>query len=207
MKRIIFVILGCIIFLTLGFSIGYYIDALEKYEKDVKESNVTKICDFEEDVLSLNTDNNNVHEEYSMNIGKREKEIVFLEGAIVVFKKYYPDCDHENIEEATLPEELYITTENKILEKYDGWKIEEISDERLVLYIVINGECEKHYIIKEHEGKIGIFYKNPGIGKQLKQIIDINISYFREEDRAKLKDGIEVASEEELARIIEDFTS
>ena len=209
-KNFIAMLLGSILFLAIGFLTGYYVNVIQR---DNKENAQSYTSEFEEDVLSFDGDSKIGQDEYlgenlfGLDDNEQHKEIVFIEGAKLIFKTIYSDCEHEKAEETLVPKELYSTNESEIKEKYAEWDIERISDEGLTLYTIVYGKCEKHYIIREHESKIGVFYEDPAWGNQPKQVIDIDIRYFREEDRMKLKNGIKANSEEELAQIIEDFTS
>ncbi|MDR0930430.1 MAG: BofC C-terminal domain-containing protein [Clostridiales bacterium] len=59
-----------------------------------------------------------------------------------------------------------------------------------------------HYLIKEYNGAIGI-YENG----DLSRIIDVNIKTLPANDIKELQQGIEVGSKEELAEILENYTS
>ena len=183
-------LLGSILFLAVGFLTGYYVNVIQR---DNKENAQLYTSEFEEDVLSFDGDSKIGQDGYideklfTLDNDEQHKEIVFIEGAKLIFKTIYSDCVHEKVEETLLPEELYSTNESEIRGKYVGWDIEHISGEWLTLYTVVFGKCEKHYIIREYEGKIGVFYEDPSWGNQPKQVIDIDIRYFREEDRIKLK--------------------
>lgn len=61
---------------------------------------------------------------------------------------------------------------------------------------------EEIYIIKNYQGKIGIFIKgdeNPF------QILDIDPSLLPEKDQEELSEGLEIKGAENLRQIIEDF--
>lgn len=61
---------------------------------------------------------------------------------------------------------------------------------------------EEIYIVKNYNGKIGIFIKgdeNPF------QVIDIDPSLLPEKDQEELSDGLEIKGAENLRQIIEDF--
>ena len=61
----------------------------------------------------------------------------------------------------------------------------------------------ERYIMREHEGQIGVFDEN---GTLLK-IYEINLSLLPEYDQKLLENGIEIAGEQELRARIEDYTS
>ena len=68
-----------------------------------------------------------------------------------------------------------------------------------------HSNCEspdEHFILKEHDGALAIFSDD---GTLIRDIPDTNLNAIPEEDKEKLKQGINAFSEEELASLIEDF--
>lgn len=73
---------------------------------------------------------------------------------------------------------------------------------------VINAETvvisEKIYMLKEYNGKIASFY----YGEETPiEIFDVSVEGFGEYDKQALYNGIKAYSEEELNKLIEDYTS
>ncbi len=64
-------------------------------------------------------------------------------------------------------------------------------------------QSEHYYILKEYEGKLALFESEEITPKE---IFDININIFPENDIKKLQKGILAENEEELIRLIEDFS-
>lgn len=72
---------------------------------------------------------------------------------------------------------------------------------------VINAETvvsDERYILKEYNGKIASFYYND---ENPIDIFDVSVNSFGEYDKQSLYKGIIAHSEEELNRLIEDYTS
>ena len=63
---------------------------------------------------------------------------------------------------------------------------------------------ESRYILKEYNGKIASFYYN---SEEPIDIFDVSVNSFGEYDKQELYKGIVAYSEEELNRLIEDYTS
>ncbi|MBQ5315820.1 MAG: hypothetical protein J6J52_07365 [Oscillospiraceae bacterium] len=63
---------------------------------------------------------------------------------------------------------------------------------------------ERRYILKEYNGKIASFYYN---SEEPIDIFDVSVNSFGEYDKQELYKGIVAYSEEELNRLIEDYTS
>ncbi|MBR4092684.1 MAG: hypothetical protein IKK32_05765 [Oscillospiraceae bacterium] len=73
---------------------------------------------------------------------------------------------------------------------------------------VINAETviteKRYYILKEYNGKIASFYYDD---ERPIDVFDVSVNSFGEYDKQALYKGIIADSEEELNRLIEDYTS
>ena len=63
----------------------------------------------------------------------------------------------------------------------------------------------KHYILREKDGFINIYYINENEEEILYRVTDISTSYLGEEDIKELKEGIEVKGLQNLNQLLEDF--
>ena len=71
------------------------------------------------------------------------------------------------------------------------------------IYFYPAKQNENEYTLKEYRGNLAVFTddkNNPF------EILDIKTAEFPEKDQQKLKNGITVYSEEELFRLLEDFS-
>ena len=64
---------------------------------------------------------------------------------------------------------------------------------------------EKHYIVKEKDGNIVIYYINEKDEEILYKVTDISVEYLSKEDVESLKQGIDVYGIQNLNQLIEDF--
>ncbi len=62
------------------------------------------------------------------------------------------------------------------------------------------------YIIKETEGKAGLFYKYSDGSEKLHKTYDISVNLLPKPDREALQKGIEVGSLSEALQIVEDYS-
>ena len=73
---------------------------------------------------------------------------------------------------------------------------------------VINAETviteETYYLLREYNGKIASFYSDD---ENPIDVFDVSVNIFGEYDKQALYKGIVAHSEEELNRLIEDYTS
>ena len=88
---------------------------------------------------------------------------------------------------------------------YSDWKIEGYSPNEIVIYKEYDGICGDHYIVKEHNGVIGI-YKLDSVGNEIfVEDTELQIQYLPEIDIIKLKEGITALGQAELNSVLEDF--
>lgn len=66
-------------------------------------------------------------------------------------------------------------------------------------------EENKHYVVKERDGNICIYYINDKSEEILYKVTDISIEYLEKEDIESLKKGIDVYGLKNLNQLIEDF--
>lgn len=60
------------------------------------------------------------------------------------------------------------------------------------------------YIVKLYDGKIGIFSSGSSVPGQ---VLDINVALLPQSEQARLADGIQVKTHDELLSLIENYTS
>ncbi len=65
-------------------------------------------------------------------------------------------------------------------------------------------ESDEKLLLKVFDGKLALFV---GDGRYPSEIYDLLVRTLPEEDQTKLETGIEISSDEELKRLLEDFLS
>ena len=63
----------------------------------------------------------------------------------------------------------------------------------------------RHYILREKDGIINVYYINENGEEILYKVTDISTNYLSEEDVKDLKEGIEVIGIQNLNQLLEDF--
>ncbi|HOA82183.1 MAG TPA: BofC C-terminal domain-containing protein, partial [Defluviitaleaceae bacterium] len=63
------------------------------------------------------------------------------------------------------------------------------------------------YVLGVHDGFVAIFYNNEEDVTKVKEVTETPIPSLPPEERNKLEKGIKVYSEDELIRMLEDYTS
>ena len=120
-------------------------------------------------------------------------------------KEYYKKCDHLKRDIEDVQKQLINKSEEDVERLYSDWKIEGYSPNEIVIYKEYDGICGDHYIVKEHNGVIGI-YKLDSVGNEIfVEDTELQIQYLPEIDIIKLKEGITALGQAELNSVLEDF--
>lgn len=147
-------------------------------------------------------------------INNEEKEnIVFTSStpkrvspnASVLQKHYFIGCDHLNKSITDIPEELVNKTKEDVENYYIGWSVDSFSDDSIIIYKESEGFCNQHYLIKEHNGVLGIYILDEDGNATLKEDTEIQTMYLPEVDLEKVKQGIEAIGDMALYTVLEDF--
>ena len=120
-------------------------------------------------------------------------------------KQYFKGCDHLIKTTKNVPENLINQTQEELQKEYSGWKIEKFSNTEIMVYQEQEGYCHQHYLVKEHNGVLGIYMINENGTETLKEDTEISTQYLPEEDLMQIKNGIEAIGDMELHTILEDF--
>ena len=125
--------------------------------------------------------------------------------AVIIKKTYYKNCDHLIKDVINIPDELVNKNEEDIIKEYSDWEVQGYSPKEIVLYKEIAGICDEHYVVKEHNGVIGIYIKNIKGMQELQEDTEISTQYLPEKDLENLKVGIEVVGKSNLNNLLEDY--
>ena len=100
--------------------------------------------------------------------------------AVIIKKTYYKNCDHLIKDVINIPDELVNKNEEDIIKEYSDWEVQGYSPKEIVLYKEIAGICDEHYVVKEHNGVIGIYIKNINGMQELQEDTEISTQYLPE---------------------------
>jgi hypothetical protein len=134
-------------------------------------------------------------------------EIRLSPNATIVTQKYFTKCSHTTQTTSTIPQDMVNLTQEEITLAYKDWQIKSFEPTKVVLIRKFNAKCPTHYILKDKDGFIAIYYQMPVNGIDLKEVTTINISRLSKTDQEKIKEEIYIESDKELARILEDLNS
>lgn len=125
--------------------------------------------------------------------------------AIITEKRYYKACDHLIRETIDVTEELINQGEEQLKEHYLDWTIEKYSPTEIVVYKEFKGICNEHYIVKEHDGVLGIYIENNEKVQEWLEDTEIEVQYLPEDDIEQFKVGVRVVGKMNLNTFLEDY--
>lgn len=139
--------------------------------------------------------------------GSRPEGNVISPGAKIIMGKRYLKCGHIIKNQINASVNVVNLNEEQLKLAYKGWSIQKFSPLEVIIYQDVNTKCPYHYILKEKDGYVAVYYQNPINGITLKEVTPILISNLRAVDQEKLKTGIRIDSQQDLAQRLEDLGS
>lgn len=90
---------------------------------------------------------------------------------------------------------------------YHGWQIILFSPETVILRCSIEGLSSETYILGEQNGFLAVFYEDAQKIIRLLEQTDLPLSALQEDDAEKIREGLRVIGEENLAKILAELNS
>lgn len=139
--------------------------------------------------------------------GGRPEDKVIRPGAKLIIEKRFSVCGHVSRKQTNVPNDMINLTEQQLKSAYKNWSIKSFSPEEIILYQEVNTKCSNHFILKEKDGLVAVYYQTPVNGISLKEVTPILVENLRAQDKERLKTGIKIESQQELAQVLEDLGS
>ncbi len=118
-----------------------------------------------------------------------------------VIEFQYNYSDGLSSTQCTLPAQYMTDYDKKQLQQaYSSWQMESFSPSKVVFVKNFDSESTQHYILKEYNGYVGVFYKKSGM---LKELTSTPIASLSTEDAERYKKGINVDGDENLMKCLE----
>lgn len=125
--------------------------------------------------------------------------------AVIIFKTYYNACNHTVTQTVDVPKDLVNKQRDDVIKRYKDWDLGSFENTEIVLYKDAQGICNEHYLIKENNGYVAIYYLDEQGNETLKETTSIVMNYLPETDVERLKQGIHVVGDEQLNATLEDY--
>ena len=190
------IILLIIILFTLGFIGGIYV-----YQKNkTQDSNIVEKTKLATNVVVQKEPTKEVNI-----ISTSTKEETVSPNATILKKEYYKGCDHLVRDLSDVSEMLVNKTKSEVENYYPEWEVDSFSNSEITIYQEKEGFCPQHYLIKEHNGVLGIYTIAQNGTITFKQDTQIQTMYLPEVDLQRVREGIEAIGDTQLNTVLEDF--
>lgn len=139
---------------------------------------------------------------YSNNIEvKAPYKVCINEDTVLEFQYTY--TDGITTTNYTLPPKYMVNYDrDELSQAYGSWQMDSFSPNKVVFVKKFDSESTQHYILKDYNGYIGVFYKKSGM---LKELTSTPISSLSSSDAQKYKDGVTVDGDDNLNKILQDL--
>ena len=196
MRKGIAITLGIIALLLIGIATGIYVYNQNK----TQDSNMLQ----QKELATEEQSNRNKENELVSTVAVEEK---ISPDCKIIQKQYSKGCDHLIKTEKDIEKEYINLTKQEFIEKYlsADWKLEKFSSDEIIIYQEKEGYCNEHYLVKEHNGVLGIYTLDENGQATFQEDTEIQTMYLPEMDIEKFKQGVEVIGEPELRTLLEDF--
>lgn len=195
-KWIIFLIIAIIVGIIIGISVYILLS------DDGQELQGTDIVGETE--LAENNNNGNLSNEINV-IETSVSEETISPNAIIIKKEYFKACDHLVRTVEDIPEKLVNCNEDEVSKEYAEWKVEEFSPTEITLYKESEGNCNEHYMVRNHYGVIGIYRVDENGEEVFEEDTEISTKYLPESDVELLNEGVKIIGKTKLIEFLEDY--
>lgn len=144
-------------------------------------------------------------QEYTVLVGKKEVTVK-KEGKIIYQYYYTKDAITKEVTEP-VPDFLEGLNRQQMQSIYNGWQIVYFSPEKVILRCSVEGKSSEVFVLKEYEGNLAVFTEDIDKKMKLKELTKVPISVLPDPERQQLLEGIYVLGEENLVKLLSDFTS
>lgn len=203
MKKIIVIIILIIIVGGISGLVGYM-----AYNPLNNISNINNnISDQIELQMQIAEQDNNIYNQENHQTVAIIENNKIIPSTKMIYKYYYTEDNITQIVEDVPAYFLINLTKKDLEENFSEWQIEEFSSEEVVLKKIIEGQSTQHYIIKDYDGYLAIYYNTPLLENILKDITDIPIDSLSKDEQDNIINGLEIDGEENLRILIENYHS
>lgn len=125
----------------------------------------------------------------------------------MTYEYFYKGDNITEVVEDVPPYFLIDLTRNDLETNFKDWRVKSFSPTEVVMQKVIDDVSTQHYIVREYEGYVAIYYEKEINGTNLKEITDISLEGLPKEEQEKIKNGIKITGKENLMKFLESYGS
>jgi hypothetical protein len=129
------------------------------------------------------------------------------ESTKLCYTTFFKMCGHEAERIIQAPGSLYGLSTEDLKERIEGWEINEVKDDSIILTRQIDSYCPRHFVIGVLGNNIAIYTYNENGEKVLKEKTDIDINILTPEDQVFLTSGIVADTEDDMEQKLEGFSN
>lgn len=126
---------------------------------------------------------------------------------VIIYQYYYTKDQITKEQEEPVPDYLVGLSREDLQEIYGGWQIVSFSAEKAILRCTVEGRSDEVYLLSAHNGYLAVYMENFSKKMKLKEITNVPVRILPEDERMQLEEGIYILGEENLVKILSDFTS
>ncbi|MCL2700041.1 MAG: BofC C-terminal domain-containing protein [Defluviitaleaceae bacterium] len=127
--------------------------------------------------------------------------------AKIIYRYHYLIDGHVEVNAEDAPYFLVGLTREELAERLSGWELVEFSSQLAVFERRINARRTERYTVGVLDGYVAVFYDEEVNGSRVKELTEIPVDAFSEDELLRLVTGIRVAGEEQLLKVLEDYSS
>lgn len=165
----------------------------------------TKVYEEKIQILSSAKLQNNLQQADSVVVTTETARI--MPSTKMVYEYYYTEDGVTQTLEDVPPYFLLDMTLEDMKKVYTDWKIVSFSSEKVVMRKTLEAKSNEQYIIGEKNGYVAVYYKEAQHGIILHEITNTPLSALPLEEQERLLEGISVIGDENLSKILSDYTS
>lgn len=135
------------------------------------------------------------------------KEDTIAEDAHIVYQYYY--TEDEITKEKVEPVQNFQKglTLAQLQSIYDGWQVISFSPQKVILRCSVEGRSDACFLLGAYQGYLAVFQEDMQKRFVLYEQTDIPLAALPLAEQQKLKEGILVMGEMELAKLLADYSS
>lgn len=135
------------------------------------------------------------------------EEAVIGKSAEIVYQYYYTE-DQITVEQAE-PVQQYLCGLNleQLRSIYAGWQVIFFSPEKVILRSTVEGRSDESFLLGEQNGMLAVFRENADGKISLYECTDVPLSVLPETEYRQICEGVRILGEDNLARVLADYTS
>ena len=134
-------------------------------------------------------------------------DVVMKKDGLIIYQYYYTKDAYTKEQAEVIPDFLEGLNREQLQGIYNGWQVVYFSPEKVILRSSIEGRSDEVYYIGVYDGYVSIFNEDEGRNLKLRDKTEIPLKVLPEIEQMQIKEGICVIGEENLVKLLADYSS